>query len=196
MDKAEDNIAYFNSNEWLRQEYRGIQILKYPSDLEHYKKILAETKPDLIIETGTLDGASAAFYKDHSRADVITIDVDNRVKDKRPDITYLLGSSINLLMTNKQLIGKHKRIMVILDADHRKDHVLAELKLYAPLVSKGCYLVVEDTFISQYLHNQDQNNDYSGGSSWEALQKWDSKNFQVQSEPYLTMNPGGWFKRV
>ena len=196
MDKAQDNLDYFNSGAWLRQQYKGIQILKYPTDLEHYEWILNDSRPDLIIETGTLDGASALWFKDHSKADVITIDIDDRVKNKAKDITYIVGDSIKLPMTNKQLVGRHKRVMVVLDSDHSKDHVLAELALYAPLVSKGCYLVVEDTFISQYLDNKDPNNDYSTGSAWEALQEWGAKGYQVQPEPYLTMNPGGWLKRV
>jgi cephalosporin hydroxylase len=34
--------------------------------------------------------------------------------------------------------------MVIADCDHSRDHVLAELSSYSPLVSVGCYYIVED----------------------------------------------------
>jgi cephalosporin hydroxylase len=192
MGKAEENLAYFNTGEWLRQEYKGIRILKYPSDLDHYKQILAETKPDLIIETGTLDGASALWFRDHSKASIWTIDTDDRVENHYSGIDYVVGDALLANISTPM----SKRVMVVLDSDHRKDHVLAELKKFAPLVTKGCYLVVEDTFISQYLNNDDSNNDYSDGSSWEALQEWGAEGFKTMPEPELTMNPGGWLMKL
>lgn len=191
MDKASLNKAYFETGDWLHTDYRGAPIFKYPEDLYMYERILRTTKPEVIIETGTLHGGSALWFKDHSEADVFTI--DTRIpNDRYVGINYIEGNSITA-----QLPVTNKRTMIILDSDHSKKHVLAELKRFAPLVSKGCYLVVEDTFISQYLNNQDPNNDYSSGSSWEAVQEWDSKGFEVQADMFtLSMNPGGWWKRV
>jgi len=40
-----------------------------------------------------------------------------------------------------------QRVMVSLDSDHTHAHVLKELQLYAPLVTKGSYLLVFDTVI-------------------------------------------------
>lgn len=192
MDKAQLNRAYFEARDWLRTYYKGVQMLKYPSDLFVYEKILQETDPDLIIETGTLDGASALWLKDHSNAHIVTIDVDDRAKHKQ-GITYIVESSLTAIEQVKQIANKYRKIMVILDSNHYYDHVKQELELYAPLVSKGCYLVTEDTFISQYLNNED----YPGGSVWEAVQEWDKTGFELQQDTFqVSMNPNGWYKRV
>lgn len=193
MEKAQLNKAYFEAGDWLHTKYRGVPIFKYATDLYVYEEILNDTRPDLIIETGTLKGGSALWFRNHSHALIVTIDTEDDVRYREPGITYYTMSSLSLDLNTERF----KRVMVVLDSDHSKTHVLAELKKYAPLVSKGCYLVIEDTFISQYLNNQDPNNDYSNGSSWEAVQEWDSKGFEVQPDKFtLSMNPGGWFKRV
>lgn len=194
MDKAQLNKAYCLAGDWLHTTYRGIPIFKYATDLYRYEQIIEETNPDLIIETGTLEGGSAWWFNNHSDALVMTMDInDVDILGKGIPVVFYRGDSLDIKINTEQ----YERVMVVLDSDHSKDHVLAELKKFAPLVSKGCYLVVEDTFISQYLNNEDPNNDYSNGSSWEAVQEWDSTGFEVQPDTFtLSMNPGGWFKRV
>lgn len=195
MEKAELNRKYFATGDWMRTKYKGIPIFKYATDLYIYEQILQETKPDLIIETGTLEGGSALWFADHSDAKIITIDT-KPVPQQHLGIQYVTGNSLD-----KQIsIKGYERVMIILDSDHRKDYVLAEIKKYAPLVSKGCYLVIEDTFLSRYMNNEDGHNDYSGGSSWEAVQEWNQNGFAhndtLSNMFTLSMNPGGWFKNL
>ena len=39
-------------------------------------------------------------------------------------------------------------VLAVLDSDHSRDHVLAELELFAPMITAGSYLIVEDTNIN------------------------------------------------
>src|ERR1700677_3924698 len=113
---------------------------------------MSETLPDVVIETGTWHGGSALFLAmvcdaiGHGR--VITIDVDPG--DPLPEhdrITYLRGSSTDpdMLTRVRELTGQATSVMVILDSDHDREHVLAELNAYGDIVTVGGYLIVEDT---------------------------------------------------
>lgn len=143
--------------------YRGIVAVKMPSDMLLYHRVIWETKPTLIIEVGTRFGGSALFLQDQLdllgggrvRADndedfgrcVYTIDIKDQVANKDPRITYLVGNSLDKKI--RELILERfesERIMVILDGDHRRVHVKWELQYYSPLVTPGCYLVVEDCY--------------------------------------------------
>lgn len=135
--------------------YEGIPILKSPMDLWVYQEIIWDLKPTLIIETGTAYGGSALYFaRQMDRAGVghvVSVDVDpNPLLPKHPRISFVKGSSLEAEVVSAMLLvaGPHPRVMVVLDSDHSKDHVLAELEIYAPLVTPGQFLVVEDTNIN------------------------------------------------
>ena len=140
---------------WGGAKYFGCKIWKLPSDLMLYSEIICEIKPALVIETGTAFGGSALFFAHHmdqlSHGRVISIDIQE-IQPSYPRhhrIEYWVGMS-----STRELIAKNAKleveqagepVMVVLDSLHTKGHVLAELEIYAPLVSGGSYLVVEDT---------------------------------------------------
>lgn len=130
------------------QTIDGVATWKLREDLDRYARIIEATRPDVVIETGTKWGGSALWF-DGRGLDVITIDVDaessrrTRLLDSR--ITWITGDSTDPAVVAKvadTVAGR--RIMVSLDSEHAAPHVAAEISAYGPLVSPGCYLVVED----------------------------------------------------
>jgi cephalosporin hydroxylase len=122
----------------------GVKIEKTPLDAFIFQEIIAEKRPDTIIECGTNFGGSAYFFAtlfDLLKIDgkIITIDNVERTRPQHPKIEYVLS---NCLLTDIKPVGK---TMVILDCNHEADHVYQELIKFSPLVTSGQYLVVEDT---------------------------------------------------
>jgi cephalosporin hydroxylase len=64
----------------------------------------------------------------------------------RPLITLIEGSSTDpaTVAQVRAQIGPDERVLVLLDSNHTAQHVLAELRAYAPLVTPDSYLVVQD----------------------------------------------------
>jgi cephalosporin hydroxylase len=142
---------------WTKTYWLGRKTLKCPLDMWVYQEILFETRPDVILETGTHRGGSALFFA--SMCDligvgrVLTVDITEKPdRPEHPRITYLLGSSTSeeTLAAMNGAIGSGERVMVVLDANHHADHVLQEMRLYAPLVTPGNYMIVEDTNIGYW----------------------------------------------
>lgn len=139
--------ATFASGEY-EVDTDGIRTWKLADDLERYRTIIEVTKPEVIVETGTKFGGSARWFKSLG-PDVITVDIDDEysgtARRAHPDIHWIIGDVLDpaVLSCVVDLIDG-RRTMVSLDSEHATPHVLAEIVLYGPLVTPGCYLVVED----------------------------------------------------
>jgi cephalosporin hydroxylase len=187
----------------LDLSWMGFRTHKCPMDLWVYQEILLETAPDVIIETGTRFGGSAAYFAAMcdllGRGRVVTIDLKHMSgQPQHPRIEYMLGlsDSTAILAQVRQRLAPGERVMVILDSDHRRDHVLKELEAYHPLVTPGCYLVVEDTNLNGRPIWPDH-----GPGPMEALEDFLPRHpeFQVDAgrERFLlTMNPSGFLLRT
>lgn len=193
------NLGNYTNN-WF-----GTPLQKCPFDLWAFQEIIYETRPDVIIETGTALGGSARFLAGICRllgkGRVISIDVVKHKERAEPEenLTFVVGSSIDRRTFAKvqRRLHRYEQVMVILDSYHRKDHVLKELALYAPLVTPNCYLVVEDTNIDNRPLEADPNFPGPG----QALDEWlpSHPEFQVDylsEKNYITFNPGGFLRRI
>lgn len=198
-------LYYDDPDTWPDTSWMGVLTQKYPTDLIMYAEIIYKTRPDLIIECGTALGGSALFMAHICQiigcGHIISIDAhDPNMYQKPPHllITYLSGYSslsshiINLL---GEWVKPRHRVMVVLDSDHKKEHVLAELEIYHQFVTSGCYLIVEDT----NLNSIQARPDYGPGPK-EALEEWLPKHpeFEIDERStrfILTAHPGGYLIR-
>ena len=176
---------------------------KCPLDLWVYQELLHEVRPDVIVETGTKHGGSAYYLAsicdllDHGS--VITIDIEELPeRPQHPRITYLTGSSTDpeVVARVDERIGDGARVLVILDSDHHREHVRAELETWGPRVSVGSFLVVEDTNINGHPVTQ-----HSYPGPWEAVADWLPRNpgfrrDRGREKHFLTFNPGGYLQRI
>jgi len=196
---------YFDdSGTWRETYWLSVPVYKCPLDLWIFQEIICETAPDLIIEAGTFKGGSALFMASTcdllNKGEVVTIDVTTQPnRPQHPRITYLQGSSTapDIVEELKRRAERAESVMVVLDSDHTEKHVYEELCQLSPLVTTGCYLVVEDTIVN----GNPILPDYGPGPG-EALCRFLSESpmrFVVdrsREKFHLTFNPGGYLRRV
>jgi cephalosporin hydroxylase len=227
-DKLQQAWQVFH-NELVKLKYPynffwlGVPILQVPQDLQAMQEIIWEVKPDLIIETGIAWGGSIIFSAsmlalleacgEIEKGDVIGIDIDIRPHNKKAilahplsnKITILEGSSIDegIIQKVTEIAKTKKRVLVCLDSNHTHDHVLAELRAYAPLVSIGSYCIVGDTGIEDLPVGTTSDRPWGKGNNpktavWEFLKE--NNNFEIdkiiESKLILTGSPDGYLKRI
>lgn len=172
--KASLAPKYSYNFSWL-----GRPIIQYPQDMIAMQEIIWEVKPDLIIETGIAHGGSLIFSAamlelvaacTGIEGGVLGIDIDIRPHNRKAieehpmfkRISLIQGSSIApeiVAQVVERAKGKN-RVLVCLDSNHTHEHVLEELKAYAPLTSVGSYCVVFDTVV------EDMPKELAGDRPW------------------------------
>jgi len=205
--RDEFHRMYYNSEVWNggRTSYFGVTLAKCPLDLWIYQELIYRVKPRVIIETGTWYGGSAYFLAvtaGLARIEdpmVITIDIAPCVRIEHPTIFQLTASSTSpeaFEVCKEEIAKRPGPVMVILDSDHHKEHVLTEMEMYAPLVTLGSYLIVEDTNINGHPAYSEY-----GPGPYEAVQEFlplhEEFEVDMECEKFgLTMNPSGYLKRI
>lgn len=191
-----ETIDTFGTTLW-----HGVPTYKFPQDLWIYQEIIHEVRPDLIVECGTSFGGSA-LYMAHvldqiGHGEIITIDTQDMVRKYHKRIRYLFGSSTGIEISESIIEkAKNNKVLVILDSDHSRKHVLNEMNIYGKLVSVGSYMIVEDSDLGGHpVEKEPYNGPYE--AIHEFMDRNDSFRIDKSREKFMvTQNVDGFLKRI
>jgi cephalosporin hydroxylase len=147
------NQKYVYTFSWL-----GRPIIQLPEDMIRIQEVIFRLRPDVIVETGVAHGGSLVFYaslcKLLGQGRVVGVDIEIRPHNRQAIeqhalaglITLVEGNSVDPLIVErvKAMIRPGETVLVLLDSNHGRDHVLAELEAYHSLVTTGSYAVATD----------------------------------------------------
>lgn len=200
------DTKYVYSFTWL-----GRPMIQLPEDMIRIQEVIHTVQPDVIVETGVAHGGSLVFYaslcKAMDRGRVIGVDVEIRPHNRAaieahalfPLITLIEGSSIEprIVEEVKSLIKPGEKTMVVLDSNHEKQHVLAELRAYSPIVSVGSYIVAMDGIMERLAGAPRSAPDWSWNNPRQAALEFVAENDDfVIEEPQFAFNEGKITERV
>jgi cephalosporin hydroxylase len=196
---------------WESTWFHGVRIFKNPLDLWVVEQLMHQIRPDFVVETGTYRGASALFYAQAlnglglTGSRVLSVDVADYHQAAAAQrlwryVTYYHGSSTDPgIVAEMARLTRGRTTLVALDSDHSMRHVLNELHLYAPLVSPGSYIIVEDTHMDGAgTHNYGKTDAGPLAAVEQFLSEEAGKEFErdlALEQFIMSWNTGGWLRR-
>ncbi len=201
----------------------GRPIIQYPQDIVAMQELIWTVQPDLIIETGIAHGGSLIFSAamlelnaacgGNPDARVLGIDIDIRAHNREAieahpmvkRIDMLEGSSVDDSIAEKVRAAASGKgaVLVCLDSNHTHEHVLAELEIYAPLVTVDSYCVVFDTIVADLPDDLYPDRPWSRNANPKsAVHQWlpDHPEFEIDKSMdeklLISVAPDGYLKRV
>lgn len=212
---ALDVLVRADRQQWIHQtNWFGEPILNLPQDMFALQEIIFRTRPEFILEIGAAWGGSLLFYA--TLMEVLggekIVAVDTYVPDDLRQriggfgamsdrIVWVVGFSTAAATLQRigEIVGGSRRVLVVLDSDHSREHVLQELRLYSPLVGKGHYLVCCDTIVEDIPPQAHRPRPWGPGNNPRtALDQFLQENDRfeidrtVDQKLLFTCNPGGY----
>jgi len=200
------DVKYVYGFTWM-----GRPMIQLPEDMLRIQEVIWRIRPDVVVETGIAHGGSLVFYASlfaamgHGR--VVGVDVEIRPHNRAAieahtladRITLIEGSSIDpaTFARVRAAIAPYERALVILDSNHSRDHVQAELELYSELVAPDSYIVACDGIMAQIPGAPRTAPDWSWNNPVQAVDGFlkQHTNF-VLEEPGFPFNEGKVRRRV
>ena len=175
MTAEEEKVTAAFARQWwdakektfFSSSFMGLICLQHPFDAWITQEIIFKTRPEVIVECGSLGGGSSVMWtvlmeQYTSESLVISIDIEDRMDEARKldiwrrGVTFLHGSSLDESIISKVAeLTANRRTMVILDSLHTEEHVTAEIAAYAGFVTPDCYLIVQDGFVNGHTCEED-----------------------------------------
>jgi cephalosporin hydroxylase len=209
--KRASSYEYDYHFRWL-----GRPIIQYPQDMVAMQEIIWNVQPDLIIETGVARGGSTVFYASMMEllggdGEVVSIEIDHREYNKQAlddhpmndRFRVIEGSSTDDTIATEveELAEDAETVLVALDSHHTHDHVRREIDLYAPLVTKGSYLVVFDGIVEEMPPEFTDNKPWGPGNNPKtATQEFlaETERFEIYQEMdkklLISVAPSGYLR--
>jgi cephalosporin hydroxylase len=218
-DAAYQVLVKADRYNWIHQtNWFGEPILQLPQDMFALQEIIFQTRPKFIVEVGVAWGGSLLFYSTlmevlgGERIIGIDIYVPDDLRERIASygrlserITWINGSSVedSTLAQLRSIVGDSQEVLVVLDSFHTHEHVLKELRLYAPLVGPGYYLACFDTYVDdipEIVANRPRpwgagNNPKTAVRQFLAENKDFEVDQQLENKLLLTLCPSGFLRR-
>ena len=211
---------FFNESARHKYSYHfswmGRPIIQLPQDMMAMQELIWNIKPDLVIECGIAHGGSIIYYASllelQGHGEVLGIDRDIRPHNRQAieshpmfkRISMIEGSSVDLgVVEQVRALAEGKKVILVLDSNHTHEHVLEELRLYAPLVSLGSYCVVMDTVVEDMPADAFPDRPWGPGDNpktavWAYLEE--NGDFEIDQQMndklLISVAPDGYLRRV
>lgn len=214
LDLIEKSDKHFHGYQWT---WLGLPIIQCTEDIVSAQELVWDVKPDVIIETGIAWGGSIVFYASLlqmiGKGKVVGIDVVLPQKNVDKIMGYPFSDRIELIEGSSvepsivdQVAGHVKEgqtVMLMLDSNHTHEHVLKELELYSPFVTKDSYIIVSDTIVEDIPPQTHRPRPWGPGDNPKTAAKaFVEKNDRFILDPYynakslITFDKGGYLKCV
>jgi cephalosporin hydroxylase len=194
------DTKYVYSFTWL-----GRPIIQLPEDMVRLQELIYQLKPDVIVETGIAHGGSLVFYAGLCRlmgkGRIIGVDIEIRPHNRAALEAHSLKDLITLIEGDatspavaaqvKANIRPGETVLVLLDSNHTKRHVMSELDSFSPLVSVGSYIVAMDGIMELVAGGPRTEPGWRTDNPRQAALEWVKRNpaFAIE-EPAFAFNEG------